>query len=76
MAVNCCNGRVGRRLMELAVQQEALQRFTLPTGIEIVKAIGDLGGDINEAMNCCNGRVGRRLDTQAVAQMLAGAEDV
>lgn len=75
MAVNCCNGRVGRRMVELAVQNQNFQRFTLPTGIEIVRAIGELGGDVTEAMNCCNGRVGRRLETQAIAQLLSGADD-
>ena len=75
MSVNCCNGRVGRRMLELASQDKELGRIVAPTGVEIVKAIADLGGDVSEALNCCNGRVGRRLDTSQIAEMLSGAAD-
>lgn len=73
MSVNCCNGRVGKRLLDLASQDDKFRQFVVPTGVEIVKAIGDLGADVSEALNCCNGRVGQRLATKDIATALSGA---
>ena len=32
--VNCCNGRVGRRAMELAAQDERMKFLAMPTGVD------------------------------------------
>ena len=75
MTVNCCNGRVGRREMEMAAKDEKFRQFAMPTGVEIIKAISAAGGDVTEAVNCCNGRVGRQLASREIAEALAGAAD-
>lgn len=76
MTINCCNGRVGKRMMDLAVKDDKYRELVAPTGIEIIKVIGDLGGDLSSALNCCNGRVGRRsLDVKEIASKLSGADN-
>ena len=73
--VNCCNGRVGRRAMELAVQDERMRFLAMPTGVELVKAAAAAGLAASDTVNCCNGRVGRRLDlSSVVAQLTAAGE--
>lgn len=60
IVVNCCNGRVGRELIELAEQKRELQQYIVPTGVELLKAATEAGMTAAEAVNCCNGRVGKR----------------
>ncbi|MCP4991145.1 MAG: hypothetical protein GY928_35355 [Colwellia sp.] len=74
MAINCCNGRVGKRIMELAVKDDKLSEYIKPTGIDIIEKVAKLGGDVSESLNCCNGKVGRKLNLQEVASKLAGGE--
>ncbi len=73
--VNCCNGRVGRREMELAVQDERFRAIVMPSGVEIVRAQAATGLAAGETVNCCNGRVGRQLDLASiVAQLTASGQ--
>ena len=58
--VNCCNGRVGHNLLELAEQKRELQQFTVPTGVQLLKAATEAGMAIKDTVNCCNGRVGKQ----------------
>lgn len=64
MAANCCNGRVGRRLLDLAAQDEKMAHLVMPTGVELIKAASSAGVAAKETVNCCNGRVGRQLNAQ------------
>lgn len=73
MAINCCNGRVGKRMMDLAAKNENYRDLVKPTGVQIIKAIGDAGGDVSESLNCCNGRVGQRMNMKEIAAQLSGA---
>jgi hypothetical protein len=73
--VNCCNGRVGRRIAELAAQNEQIQRLAMPTGVAIIREAAAAGVAADTTVNCCNGRVGRRFDVAGlVAQLTASAE--
>ncbi|WP_026379561.1 hypothetical protein [Afifella pfennigii] len=73
--VNCCNGRVGRRIMELAAQDERFARLAQPTGIELVQAAAKAGLAASDTVNCCNGRVGRQMNLKdIVAELSATAE--
>jgi hypothetical protein len=58
--VNCCNGRVGRELLELAEKSRELQKYVIPTGVEILKGVVEVGLSVEHKVNCCNGRVGKR----------------
>lgn len=71
--INCCNGRVGRRAMELAVQDEQFRALAMPTGVEMVKAQAAAGLAAADTVNCCNGRVGRQLDLSSVVAQLTAA---
>jgi hypothetical protein len=73
--VNCCNGRVGRRMMELAAQDERLQRLAMPTGVAIIKEAAAAGLAASDTVNCCNGRVGQRLDLTGVIAQLTSADN-
>lgn len=57
--VNCCNGRVGHRVLELAEHKKAIRELAIPTGVELVRKAVDVGITTKDACNCCNGRVGR-----------------
>ena len=73
--VNCCNGRVGRRAMELAAQDEKMKVSRHADGRRTVKAAAAAGLAAADTVNCCNGRVGRRLDlSSVVAQLTAAGE--
>jgi len=75
-AVNCCNGRVGRRLMELASEDDKIARLVMPTGIEILKEAAKVGLAARESVNCCNGRVGRAMNLQEIIKDLgAGGQE-
>jgi len=69
---NCCNGRVGHRLLELVEQRKELQRFVVPTGVELVKAAIDAGLTTGHTVNCCNGRVGK-LPMEELITTLGGS---
>lgn len=71
--VNCCNGRVGRRLLELAEKSDVFRQAIAPTGIEFVKQAAAAGRALGETVNCCNGRVGRSLDLNEVVSQLGNA---
>ncbi len=60
IVVNCCNGRVGHQLMELAEEKSELKQYIIPTGVELLKAATEAGMKASQAVNCCNGRVGQR----------------
>jgi hypothetical protein len=66
--VNCCNGRVGRRLVELAAIDDRVRTFVQPTGVELVRSAIEAGlrGD---TVNCCNGRVGRQAFEELVTSL-------
>lgn len=72
--VNCCNGRVGRRIMELATQDERFAKLATPTGVEIVQAAAKAGLAASDTVNCCNGRVGRQLNLKDVVRELTAAD--
>jgi hypothetical protein len=69
VASNCCNGRVGRELMELATSNAAIRNMIAPTGVELVQKAEAAGIAARGTTNCCNGRVGRSLLEDAVAAM-------
>lgn len=73
--VNCCNGRVGRRLMELAASDKSFERLVTPSGIQLVKEAAAAGLAAADTVNCCNGRVGRRLNLKDVVSELSAAGD-
>ena len=58
-ACNCCNGRVGRRFVELAEKNVAIRELIVPTGVELIKRATEAGLKAKDTCNCCNGRVGR-----------------
>ncbi len=62
--VNCCNGRVGRRLLDMVAQNEKLAQLVKPTGVEILRAAGAAGLAAKDTVNCCNGRVGSQMNVQ------------
>ena len=68
--VNCCNGRVGRRLIEMATENEKMARLVMPTGVEILQAATKAGLTVGETVNCCNGRVGRSMNLQEIVKEL------
>jgi hypothetical protein len=71
--VNCCNGRVGRRMMELAAQDEGFAKLAMPTGVELIQAAAKAGLAASDTVNCCNGRVGRQLNLKDVVSELTAA---
>jgi len=62
-------------MLEMAAKDKTFREFVQPTGVEIIKAVGELGGDLAEALNCCNGRVGKRINTKEIIAQLSGAGD-
>jgi hypothetical protein len=58
-ADNCCNGSVGRRLVEMAREDKAIREMIAPTGVEIINRATAAGLGVS-ADNCCNGSVGGR----------------
>lgn len=56
-ADNCCNGVVGRRLMEMAREDKAIREMIAPTGVEIISRATAAGMGVSSD-NCCNGIVG------------------
>jgi hypothetical protein len=71
-ASNCCNGRVGREMMELAQQVEIVARMVEPTGATLIKASVDAGLRADLTSNCCNGRVGRNLAEEVITAFSGG----
>jgi hypothetical protein len=71
--VNCCNGRVGKRLLELAQENEAIRQLVAPTGVELIRQAAQAGRALGETVNCCNGRVGSALNIKDLATELGGA---
>lgn len=72
MACNCCNGRVGRELLELAEQKREFKQFVVPTGVELVKAAAEIGLATAQACNCCNGRVGKKAIDDLITTLGGG----
>lgn len=72
VASNCCNGRVGRELVELAEKDEAIKRVIAPTGVELLQKAESAGIRARSYTNCCNGRVGRSM-LEDVVTALGGA---
>ena len=70
---NCCNGRVGKRLLELAEKSEFLREVVAPTGVEFVRQAAAAGRSLGDTVNCCNGRVGRSLELNEVVSQLGNA---
>jgi hypothetical protein len=58
-AANCCNGRVGRQMVEAAVANPEIRQFIHPTGVELIQRGLEAGLRAGDTVNCCNGRVGR-----------------
>jgi hypothetical protein len=56
-ADNCCNGVVGRRLVELAREDKVIREMIAPTGVEIIARATAAGMGVSSD-NCCNGVVG------------------
>jgi hypothetical protein len=65
--VNCCNGRVGRRMLDLATENETIARLVRPTGVDLMREAGEALA-ARDTANCCNGRVGRELNAQEILQ--------
>jgi hypothetical protein len=63
---NCCNGRVGREMVDLAQQVESVARLIEPSGALLLKSATEAGLRPDVASNCCNGRVGRSLAEELV----------
>jgi hypothetical protein len=72
LACNCCNGRVGKRLLELAEDHEVIRQLVAPTGVELMKQAIQAGRSLGEACNCCNGRVGHPVSLQNLVNELGG----
>jgi len=72
LSCNCCNGRVGRELLELAEQHKLIQQMIVPTGVELIKQAAEIGVAAKEACNCCNGRVGKPAALQELVTALGG----
>jgi len=71
--VNCCNGRVGKRLMDLARESEVIRELIAPTGVQLIKEAAQAGRSLGETVNCCNGRVGSALNIKELVSELGGA---
>ena len=69
--VNCCNGRVGRRLLDLAAQNPAIAALVKPTGVELIREAAAAGAAAKDTINCCNGRVGNQLNPQEILNQLS-----
>lgn len=69
VASNCCNGRVGRELVELAEKNAAIKALIAPTGVELIQKAEAAGLRAKGTTNCCNGRVGRSLLEDVVTSM-------
>ncbi len=69
VASNCCNGRVGRNLLELAEKNEAIRGAIAPTGVEILRRAAEVGLAAASYSNCCNGRVGRSAMEELITAM-------
>jgi hypothetical protein len=67
--VNCCNGRVGRRLVELASTDERIREIIAPTGVEVLRRAKEAGLAAKDTVNCCNGRVGRQAFEELVSAL-------
>jgi len=67
-AINCCNGKVGRRLLELAEKNKAIMQAVTPTGVEMIRQASAAGVGAAESLNCCNGKVG---EIASVKEMIA-----
>ena len=65
--VNCCNGRVGRRMLDMAAENETIARLVRPTGVDLMREAGAALA-AKDTANCCNGRVGREMDAQEIVQ--------
>lgn len=72
LAANCCNGRVGKKLMDLALQDERAARLAMPSGVELIKAAASAGLAVKDTVNCCNGRVGQQLNPQELLSSFSG----
>ncbi|RPJ60670.1 MAG: hypothetical protein EHM23_01440 [Acidobacteria bacterium] len=70
--VNCCNGRVGRRLLDMAVQNEVIAGLVKPTGVELIREAAGLGLAAKDTVNCCNGRVGSQMNVQELLTEFGG----
>jgi hypothetical protein len=66
---NCCNGRAGRELAELAQQNPAISRLVTPTGVEVLRTLSEAGLAAKDTVNCCNGRVGRNVMEELVTAL-------
>ncbi|MCG8093532.1 MAG: hypothetical protein JAZ17_07870 [Candidatus Thiodiazotropha endolucinida] len=56
---NCCNGRVGTKMLEAAKNDPELQKMIAPNPPSGVKLLSE--GEMalaSNSENCCNGRVG------------------
>lgn len=71
-AVNCCNGRVGREMMELAQQREDVAKLIEPSGVSLLRASAEAGLRADLASNCCNGRVGRNMAEEIISAFSGG----
>lgn len=71
--VNCCNGRVGKRFVELAEENEVIRQLIAPTGVQLIREAAQAGRSLGETVNCCNGRVGSALNIQGLVSELGGA---
>lgn len=71
--VNCCNGRVGRRMIDMIMQNEKLAYLAKPTGVELIREAGAAGLAAKDTVNCCNGRVGSQMNVQELLTEFGGA---
>ena len=60
LTINCCNGRVGHHIMEMAEKRKDIRELIVPTGVELLKVAVATGIRAKDVINCCNGKVGKR----------------
>jgi hypothetical protein len=64
--VNCCNGRVGKRMLDMAAENETIAALVRPTGVDLLREAGAALA-AKDTVNCCNGRVGKELDAKEIS---------
>ena len=67
--VNCCNGRVGRELVDIAEKNQMVRELIAPIGVELMQKAAKANLLSKDTVNCCNGRVGRAAMEELVTAL-------
>jgi hypothetical protein len=67
--VNCCNGRVGRELLDIAEKNAMVRELIAPIGVELMRRAAAANLLAKDTVNCCNGRVGRAAMEELVTAL-------